>query len=92
MLKKNIILKKYIKKPTNFFILYINITKNNLKVSINKLNGNVIFKKTEGCLKQVRKGSINSADTSLIMMGDLDSNISKLKIKYLGIYIRGATR
>jgi ribosomal protein S11 len=72
-------------------ILHIIITKNNLKVSL-MLDGDVVFKKSEGSLKGIRKGSINSPDTSLIMMGYVATLIRNLKIHSVGIYIRGATR
>ena len=68
------------------------ITKNNLKVSIVSLTGKLIFKKTEGMLKGIRKGSINSADTSLLMMNSLSVDIQNLGIKHLGVYLRGVTR
>jgi len=73
-------------------ILCIVITKNNLKVSIRDLKGNIILNKTEGLLKNIRKGSINSPDTSLIMMNQLAKDIKLLNIKELGLYLKGSTR
>lgn len=84
-------MKKELKKK-KLHILYIVITKNNLKISILDLNGKLIFKKSEGSLQNIRKGSINSPDTSLLMMNYLSSTLIKLKILNLGIYIKGSTR
>lgn len=79
------------KKLNKFSILYIIITKNNLKISITDVTGRVLFKKSQGMLRNIRKGSINSADTSLIMMNSIAADIQVLNIKYLGIYVKGAT-
>jgi ribosomal protein S11 len=81
-----------IKNPKKFFLLYLNITKNNFKVSIIDSKGRMCFKKSEGMLKGIRKGSINSADTSLLMMNALSIDIKELGIENLGIYLKGATR
>jgi len=80
------------KKQNKFFLLYIIITKNNLKISITDISGKMIFKKTEGMLKGIRKGSINSADTSLLMMNSLHTDIQDLGLNNLGIYLKGVTR
>lgn len=75
-----------------FYLLYIIITKNNLKISITNLKGEVVFKKSQGMLKGIRRGSINSADASLIMMNQISDDLRGFNIKYLGIYLKGATR
>lgn len=81
------------KKPNNrISLLYIIITKNNLKISIVDIKGRIIFKKTEGMLIGIRKGSINSADTSLLMMNTVANDILSLDVTSIGIYLRGATR
>jgi ribosomal protein S11 len=74
------------------YILNLLITKNNLKVSISSSKGGVVLIKSEGMLKGIRKGSINSADTSLLMMNQLAKDIKELKIKEMCIYVHGATR
>jgi ribosomal protein S11 len=80
------------KDPEKFFLLYLNITKNNFKVSITDSKGKMCFKKSEGMLKGIRKGSINSADTSLLMMNSISTDIKDRGIGNLGIYLKGATR
>lgn len=73
--------------------MHINITKSNLKISVSKaINGNIVFKKSEGSVKEIRRGAINSAHASKQMMDDLVFNLKRIKIKKLGIYIKGATR
>jgi len=80
------------KKVSKLHILYIIITKNNLKINLLDIKGKLILRKSEGNLKNIRKGSINSRDTSLLMMNYVASILKKLKIPQLGIYIRGSTR
>jgi len=52
----------------------------------------MLLKKSEGNLKNIRKGSINSPDTSLIMMGFVSSLLKSYKIVNLGIYVKGTTK
>lgn len=80
------------KKKNNLYILYITITKNNLKINLLDMKGKLILRKSEGSLKNIRKGSINSKDTSLIMMSYVSSILKNLNIPQLGIYVRGSTR
>jgi len=79
-------------KKNNLYILYITITKNNLKINLLDMKGKLILRKSEGSLKNIRKGSINSKDTSLIMMSYVSSILKNLNIPQLGIYVRGSTR
>jgi hypothetical protein len=81
-----------LKKKNNLYILYITITKNNLKINLLDMKGKLILRKSEGSLKNIRKGSINSKDTSLIMMSYVSSILKNLNIPQLGIYVRGSTR
>jgi len=80
------------KKINNLYILYIIITKNNLKINLLDIKGKLILRKSEGNLKNIRKGSINSRDTSLVMMSYVGSILKNLKIPKLGIYVKGSTR
>jgi ribosomal protein S11 len=80
-------------KKIPLHLLHINITKSNLKVSVSKaVNGNIVFKKSEGGVQEIKRGSINSAHASKQMIDDLIINLKRLKIKKFGIYLKGATR
>lgn len=80
-------------KKISLHLLHIYITKSNLKISVSKAkSGNVVFKKSEGCVKEIKHGSINSAYASKQMVDDIVVNLKRLKIRKLGIYLKGATR
>lgn len=80
-------------KKISLHLLHMYITKSNLKISVSKAKGgNVVFKKSEGCVREIKHGSINSAYASKQMVDDIVVNLKRLKIKKLGIYLKGATR
>jgi hypothetical protein len=80
-------------KKIPLHLLHINITKSNLKISVSKaINGNIVFKKSEGAVLEIRRGAINSAHASKQMIDDLINNLKRLKIKKFGVYLKGATK
>lgn len=72
------------------YLIHINITKNNIIISITTLQGNVILQKTAGSAK-FRSEESNTQLTTSLLASYIAEAAKKNKINLVGIYIKGTT-
>ena len=72
------------------YLIYINITKNNIIISITTVKGNVILQKTAGSAK-FRSEESNTQLTTSLLASYIAEVAKKKKINLVGIYIKGTT-